>query len=480
MKLAEYSNYDAVGLADLVRRGEVKPSELAALAAQAIEAVNPKLNAVLELFADRIDGLDEASIPEGPFRGVPFALKDIGASEAGRKQECGSRIMAGHVAAADTELTRRFRASGLVNLGRTACPEFGLTMTTEPVLSGVTCNPWDPSRIAGGSSGGAGASVAAGALPMAHANDGGGSTRIPAAINGLVGLKCSRGRVTMGPDFSDLTYFLISELAVTRTVRDTAALLDAVHGPAPGEAFLPQPPARAYTDELNDPPKNLKIAFAPGTWMGQPLDPEVSDAVRRTAALCESLGHTVEEATPKVDGDVFIQAFGDLWAADGLASLEAVSQQMGRPVTGEYVEKITEVIYAAGKALPLSAYLDAKVVVDQTTRAVGTFFEDYDVLLTPTLAKQTPPTGIYGLDREGVDYQSWLAEALALIPWTPLANMTGTPAISLPLAMDSAGLPMGMHFMAGIGQEARLIGLAAALEAADPWAGRRPAVHVAN
>ena len=480
MKLDEYARYDALGLANLVRRGEVTPGELAALAAQAIEAVNPKLNAVLELFLDRVDGLDEASIPEGPFRGVPFALKDIGASEAGRRQECGSRIMLGHVAEADTELTRRFRASGLVNLGRTACPEFGLTMTTESVLSGTTCNPWDPSRIAGGSSGGAGAIVAAGALPLAHANDGGGSTRIPAGINGLVGLKCSRGRVTLGPDFSDLTYFLVSELAVTRTVRDTAALLDAVQGPMPGEAFLLQSPVRAYTDELDDPPKNLKIAFAPGTWMEQTLDPEVSDAVRRTAALCESLGHTVEEATPVFDEEALLQAFGNLWAADGVANLEAVSQQMGRPVTSEYVEKITEVIYAQGKAMSVMNYMDAKTVVDQTTRAVGAFFEEYDVLLTPTLAKQTPPTGVYGLERKGMDYSAWLTEAWSLIPWTPLSNVTGTPAISLPLAMDSAGLPMGMHFMAGMGHEARLIGLAAALEEADPWAGRRPGVHVAN
>jgi amidase len=320
--------------------------------------------------------------------------------------------------------------------------------------------------------------VAAGALPMAHANDGGGSTRIPAGINGLVGLKCSRGRVSLGPTYSDLTQFLISELAVTRTVRDTAALLDAVHGGAPGEAFQVKPPARPYMEEVADPPKNLKIAFAPGTWLGQAIDPEVSEAVRRTAALCESLGHSVEEAVPEIDAEEFSQAFGSVWSIDLVANLEAISRLTGRPINGDFLEKITLVMYAFGKAKSSTAYAEALAVVDQVAHSVGAFFEQYDLLLTPTLARQTPVTGLCGLDRDGFDFDSWLAEAIAYIPFTPVANVTGTPAISLPLAMDSDGLPMGMHFMAGMGDEARLIGLASALEEADPWIDRRPAVRV--
>ena len=480
MNLSEYSTYDALALGDLVRRGEVTPGELAGLAAAAIEAVNPKLNAVLELFADRVEDPRPDSTPDAPFHGVPFLLKDIGASEAGRKQECGSRIMAGTVAEADSELTRRFRAAGLVNLGRTACPEFGLTFTTESMHSGVTRNPWDTGRIAGGSSGGSGAMVAAGAVPMAHANDGGGSTRIPAGINGLVGLKCSRGRVSLAPIYTELSGFLISELAVTRSVRDTAALLDAVHGDTPGEAFATRPPLRPYSEEVLDPPKNLKVAFAPGPGLARPLDPEVSAAVRSTASLCESLGHTVEEATPEIDADEFSEAFGCLWALDAVAGLDAASRLTGRPVDGDFVEKMTQVIYAFGKAKSSTAYIEALGVVDQVMRSVGAFFEEYDVLLTPVLAKQTPLTGICGLDRDTLDFESWLDEALSYLPWTPIANVSGTPAISLPLAMDSAGLPVGMHFMAGMGGESRLIGLAAALEEAAPWSGRRPAVHVAN
>ena len=478
MNLEEYSSYDAVGLADLVRRGEIRPAELWALAAQAVETVNPKLNAVLELFSDRIEGLDEASIPEGPFRGVPFLMKDVGAAEAGRKQECGSRMLAGIVAEEDWELMRRFRAAGLVNIGRTACPEFGLTFTTESVHSGITCNPWDTGRIAGGSSGGAGAMVAAGAVPMAHANDGGGSTRIPAAINGLVGLKCSRGRVSLGPDFSDLSEFLVSEFAVTRTVRDTAVLLDAVQGGAPGEPFLMQAPARSYLDELADPPRKLKIAYAPGTWLGQPIDPEPGDAVRRTAALCESLGHDVEEAAPEINAEAFVESFGSLWSIALVANVEAISRLTQRPITSDFLEKITLVIYEFGKAKSSTAYAEAIAAVDQFARTLGNFFEQYDLLLTPTLAKETPATGLYGLDRDGSDFPGWLAEAIAVIPWTPMANLCGTPAISLPLAMSQDGLPLGMHFMAGMGDEATLLGLAGALEEADPWIQRRPAVRV--
>ena len=348
MNLDEYAGFDALDLARLVREGEVTAVELQRLAVAGAEAVNAELNAVIEIFADRRDGIEAADLPDGPFRGVPFFVKDLGCAEAGRTRDSGSRLTQGYVATTDTEVMRRFRAAGLVSLGRTTTPEFGATGTTESILTGATRNPWNTGRSSGGSSGGSAAIVAAGVVPMASGGDGGGSIRIPAAACGLVGLKPSRGRVTRAPAGSNLVSPLVQELGVTRSVRDTAQLLDAIHGPAPGDAFEIRPPVRPYAEEVGAPTGLLRIAMSTGPWGPYASDPAVIEAVSATATLLEDMGHVVEEARPEISYETYFATFADLWCAAKPAALDAAAALTGRQVGEQTVEPGVLAMYRKG------------------------------------------------------------------------------------------------------------------------------------
>jgi amidase len=479
MDLSEYARHDAVGLAELVRARQISARSLAKLALLGVEKVDPRLNAVVEVYRDRLADLGEDA-PEGPLGGVPFFTKDLACPERGRLHEMGSRLAQGFVSPHSAYLMERFVAAGLVNLGRTTCPEFGFTYTTESVLTGATCNPWNPERIAGGSSGGSGAIVAAGVVPVAHANDGGGSTRIPASCNGLVGLKCSRGRVSMGPDTSDLTFPLGSDLVVSRSVRDTAAVLDAVHGPGPGEAVGIAPPERPYASELGAPTGTLRIAVSGAGWGGVTLAPDVAQGLAGVARLCEEMGHEIREVGPPFDHDAFNDAFGTLWCTLGAPILDEVAEITGRKVSPDTVEPITLELYEEGKRRPASDLVHALGTMNYITRSLATFFEEFDLLLTPTLAVPPPPLGTHHLARPGVSLEQFMDEASQVIPYTPFANFTGIPAITLPLCASRDGLPIGMHFATRFGDEAALIRVASALEQARPWAERRPQIHVAD
>ncbi len=481
MNLEEYCRYDATGLAQLVQRGDVRAKELAQLAAEGVAKVNPILNAVIETFDDRIDGLDEASIPGGPFHGVPFFLKDLGPRQKGRRQEGGSRLMKGFVADYSSFLTEQIERAGLNILGRTTCPEYGVTGTTESILTGATGNPWDPTRIAGGSSGGSAAIVAAGVLPMAHSNDGGGSTRIPASICGNVGMKHSRGRISYAPEGCDLSFPLFSDGVNAHTVRDVAGFLDAVMGPAPGEPIPFCKPDRPYIEEASRDPGKLRIAVCADKLGPIACDKEVARETNRIAKLCEDAGHIVETAAPPLDYEQYLHVFKRIWCIDISAMLDYEAAEMKRAVSLDTVEPMTLKMYEAGKDATAAERLGISSVLSMTGRQLGAFYEEYDLLLTPVMAQSTPPLGSpFNLVQEGQSLDEWFENAFQLIPITPLNNFTGTPAISLPMCRDGNGMPLGMHFMAPMGREDRLFNIAGQLEQIAPWIDKRPGVHVTS
>jgi amidase len=313
MKLADYSSFDGVALAESVRKREVAPKELMHSFVEAVEKVNPRINAVIEVYLDRIEGLDDHAILTSPFAGVPFLMEDIGAHEGGRHQESGSRLMKGFVADKDSFLTELFKKAGLTLMGRTTTPEFALGISTESALTGATRNPWNLETMCGGSSGGSAASVAAGIVPIAHGSDNGGSIRIPASACGLVGLKPSRGRVTLGPDMGELWPGMLQEFILSRTVRDTALMLDMVSGPAPGDPFIITQPVRPYAQEANTPAERLRIAWTANSW--QPsgfVDPEVVRCVEQVVSKCERAGHELIEASPVFDYEEYLKAMRSL------------------------------------------------------------------------------------------------------------------------------------------------------------------------
>jgi amidase len=476
MNLSEYAAYDALGLADLVRRKEVTPRELCHLALRAIEKLNPQLNAVIESFPDRADS---APPPDGPFAGVPFLVKDF-PMEAGVKAEMGSQLAAGFTPARDSMLMQRFRQAGLINLGRTTTSEFGLAALTVSRHTGATRNPWDLGRTTAGSSGGSAAAVAAGIVPLANGGDGGGSIRNPASFCGLVGLKPTRGRISLGPDTGDPYSGMVAGFALTRTVRDCAAALDAVEGPAIGDPFEIPRPAVPYLAELAQPAGRLRIAVTTAAWSGLPIDPEVAPAVAATAGLLEQMGHVVIEDTPRFDYGVFLAAQIDLWCGHTAAFIDAIAQAVGRVPSEQNLQTTSWATYVAGKALPATHLVAAEEHYNLVTRAVAQFLAGYDVLLTPTNTCLPLPFGAHELDAPGATVQDLFDHLAPIETFTALFNGTGHPALSLPIHVSRAGLPIGLQFVAGFGQEAKLFRLAAALEQAQPWHERRPAIHVSR
>ncbi|MCG8967556.1 amidase [Streptomyces sp. CL12-4] len=475
MRVTEYVDFDAVGLAELVAKGEVSPAELQAAAREAAQVVNPQINAIVETWpAD-----DEPSPGSTPLAGVPFLIKDIGVSMAGRRTELGSRLAAGNVARADSSLMLRFRRAGLVTFGRTATPEMAYSITTEPVLYGATRNPWDLERSAGGSSGGAAAAVAAGVVPLAHGTDAAGSLRIPAACNGLFGLKPTRGRVSMGPDFDELFNGLAVHGSVSRTVRDSAALLDQIRGPEPGDPYFAQQPPRPYAEEVARHPGSLRIGVITQAWGGRRTTTPVSDALSRTVRLLESLGHRVEEVTVDlgVGWEEFVLANARLFAANLAASVDELADAFDRPVDSSTLEPVTLAGYHYGQRVGGAEFVTALTIRNRVARSLAQYFDVHDMLLTPTLPELPVSLGTYADGTEALDGLGWIRRVLDRSPFTMPFNTAGTPAMSVPVTADAeTGLPIGMQFAAGYGREGRLYRLAGQLEQASPWSGRTPTV----
>ncbi|HEV2532967.1 amidase [Phenylobacterium sp.] len=464
MNFEEYRRHDAVGLAALVAKREVAAGELLDLAVARMTEVNPKVNAVTLDLSDRARKEPTA---EGPLAGVPFLLKDLGAALGGVPTSYGSRMFAQVTPAADSAITRLYKAAGLSIFGKTNTPEFGLWPVTESELLGAARNPWDLSRTPGGSSGGASAAVAAGIVPAAHASDGGGSIRIPASCCGLFGMKPSRGRVSFAPNGEGWAGASIQH-AVTRSVRDSAALLDAVCQPQPGDPYFLEPPERPFADEARRDPGKLRIAmFAGSLTVGRTLDPECAAAVRDAAKLCESLGHTVEDASLPGDHAAMQAAAGVVMSASVAANMDAEAQRRGRPVDEGDAEGLTMGAYRRGKATAASEYVRAVQTLHAYGRAAAELFERYDIFLLSTLGRPAVPVGWIFEDPKEITERLF-----SFMPNTQAFNNSGQPAMTVPLAWSAAGLPIGVQFVAKIGEEGLLFRLAGQLEQAQPWFDR--------
>ncbi len=477
MKVDEYAAHDASGLAELIKTGKVTAAEVHAAAVDGLRAVLPRLGAgASEPFDVPLE--HDAN---GPLGGVPFALKDLVCHAAGVPTRMGSRLTGpdGLTFPHDTDLMARFRRAGLATTILSTSPEMGYSANTEPLIHGSTRNPWDLTRSAGGSSGGSSALVAAGAVPVAHANDGGGSIRIPAACNGLVGLKPTRGRVPIGPDYQEALSGFACEFVVTRTVRDTAALLDEVAGWAPGDKYRLQMPERPYAHEAGRDPAPLRIAVNTASWAGTDVDPEVVAAVDGVATTLEGLGHHVERDTPEFDWAEFMLAHYRVWGGFVAESVHAISSLSGLAPSRDTLESTVLAGYEYGRGLTVIEMGEAFGIVNRISRILGRFHQRYDVLLTPTT--NTPPMPLGYLDANAdLDHEAWTRRIFDSFSFTPLFNLTGAPAISLPLATTAGGLPIGVQFAADLCGESTLIALAGQLERALPWADRRPGVHVAG
>jgi len=472
-RLAEqFERYDGLGLAELIRTKEATPEEVLAATLERIDGRNPAINAVVTRMDDHARAAIRAGLPDGPFKGVPYLLKDLGALYTGVVTSYGSGLFASNVPDHDSEIVARMKRAGLVIVGKSNTPEMGIAPSTEPRLFGPTRNPWNLGHSAGGSSGGAAAAVAAGMLPMAHATDGGGSIRIPASACGLFGLKPTRARNPMGPDAGEGWSGASIGHAVTWSVRDSAALLDATSGPDIGDPYWAPPPARPFLEEVGRDPGRLRIALTTTPWLAGPVDPECAEAVRGAAKLCASLGHHIEEARPQFDEAAWGQASRTIVVASLTFTLETRAAALGRPLSQDDVERITWERVQEARAFSAADYARAIHTVHRTGRAVARFLEHYDILLTPTMAKPPHPLGVLSLSNP--DSAAFLAARTASVGFTALFNSSGHPAMSVPLAVSKSGLPLGVQFVARFGDEATLFRLASQLEAAQPWKDRRP------
>ena len=471
MRLDEYSAHDAVGLRDLLRAGDVSEAELVAAAREAIGAVDGTLNALAMPLFDA--PLDHAA--DGPFAGVPFLIKNSGPVAEGVPFTMGSDLFEGAVAPCDLEIMRRFRAAGLATLGVTNVPEMVISFATESRRHGITRNPWDPERGAGGSSGGSAALVAAGCVPMAHGNDGAGSIRIPASCCGLVGLKPSRGRTPAGPHETELLFGMAYEFALARTVRDVAHLLDAVQGAGVGDKVMAIPPVRPYADEVGAPPPRLRVALATTAFSGVPVDPECAGAAQAVAAHLASEGHEVGDTSPAIDADLVREVYDSITLV-ALAGVPEIAPVTPGPDTAEGTT-----LAAFERAHTLTAVEIGRGfrAFHAVARSAALFFEDHDLLVTPTLAHPPWEHGRLEYDRPGRSMGSWIDAIFEYGPFTAPFNIGGQPAISVPTGQSADGLPIGVQIVAAHGREDLLFRVAAQLEEALPWAGRRPRVHAA-
>jgi Asp-tRNA(Asn)/Glu-tRNA(Gln) amidotransferase A subunit family amidase len=471
---AEYEQYDALGLADLVRRKEVTPSELLEAAIERVEARNPAVNAVvMKLYYYGKKAIADG-LPDGPFRGVPFLMKDLTSPVAGVRMTRGSKFFADTPPApADSEHVKRLKRAGLVIFGRTNTCELGLSLTCEPQLHGPTRNPWNFAHISGGSSGGAAAAVAARMLPIAHASDGFGSIRAPAACCGLVGLKPTRSRNTFAPFAGEGLGGVSTEHAVSLTVRDSAALLDATRGPGPGDPYVAPAPAGPYLREAGANPGELRIAWTAKSPNGAGVDPECLRLLAETVELCADLGHNVEEGNPEIDGAAIVPTFLTLASANTVVNL-ASHPTAGRPAREGEVERITWLTAKMGEKISAPDYVRATQTAHRLGRQMAAFHSEWEVLLTPGLA--SPAVKLGWLDMMMDDVDEYWRRVFAFSPFTVWLNLTGQPGLMLPLGQSSGGLPLAVQLVARFGDEATLFRLGAQLEAARPWFGRKPAL----
>lgn len=486
MSWDEWARHDALGLAARLRKGEVTPAELAEQAAAAVAKVDSELSAIVELFDDVIaDPLKDGMNPAGVFAGLPYLMKDLGPQMKGRLQEMGSRLMRGNRAAADTFLTQKIRQAGLNIIGRTTTPEFGCCSSAENPAVYVTRNPWDTGYTTCGSSAGTGAAVAAGILPISHGSDGGGSIRIPAGVNGNIGLKPSRGVFSIAPAMSDLSGLVSTQGCHTRTVRDSAAFFDACRGGAPGE-FMPfWQPAEPYLKQIERDPGPLRIALS-HEWGDYRATPAIVDELSRVGRFLEGLGHKVDWALPKVDIRAAFAAQTTCYISNFAQTIANLIAPLGHTRPPEdLVEPMNIRIWEAGIDTSFSARAKMQAVFNSTSRGFGAFFEEWDVILTPITALPTPKVGTteYLTLSDNPDVHDWFGNLWRFFAYTPLANLCGIPGISLPLARHQNGLPLGIQAQAAQAQDGLLLQLAAQIERAigGQWNdGRRPAVHVAN
>lgn len=476
-----YSRLDAIAQADLVRSGEASPLDLVDAAIARIERLNPRLNAVIHTCFDRARERARGPLPDGPFRGVPFLLKDLDVLANGLPMHAGTKFLkeAGYTGDHDSYVVEKFDAAGLITVGKTNTPEFGLNITTEPEAYGPSRNPWNVDHSTGGSSGGSAAAVAAGLVPIAHASDGGGSIRIPASECGLVGLKPSRGRLSLGPEHGEYWSGLVTSHVVSRSVRDTATALDCVAGEMPGDPYTAPPPGRSFASALADVPKRLRIGIVRRVPNGTvTLHPDCIAAVDATARLLADLGHDVEESHPAAMEEVEPTAthFTTLVCSWMAASLGRWGETVGREITAADVEPATWLFAEIGKSVTASQYIHTLQELHAYTRRMAAWWASgYDVLLTSTLGEPPPRIGELVPPRDNP--MDGLARTLSVMPFTSMFNITGQPAMSLPLHWNDAGLPIGLQFVAAYGREELLLRLAAQLEAAQPWSERLPQVH---
>lgn len=495
MEFNEYIKHDAMGLAELVKKKEVTPAELCEAAISRIEGVNPRVNAVVTKMYDIARTAAKGDIPDGPFRGVPFLLKDLMAAFAGVPLTGSSKAYRKYVPQHDSELVARFKKAGLLVVGKSNTPEFGLMGVTEPELFGACRNPWNTGHTPGGSSGGSAAAVAAGMVPMASGGDGGGSIRIPASCCGLFGLKPTRGRNPMGPDRGQYWQGAVVEHVISRSVRDSAAVLDATNGADPGAPYVIQPPADSYLAEASRAPRALKIAFDTSSPIGKGVHPECKKAVEDAARLLESLGHNVEEGRPQLDGKEIAVGFITMVCAEVAADVNEVERLFGAAAARNELELGTRTLGLLGRTFSACDLSLAIRAWEKAARVMGGFFKKYDIYMTPTMARPPVKIGELGGFKPAEKVISTLSNALsagkflraagvvekvaidnlAAMPFTQLGNITGLPSMSAPLHWTPDGLPVGVCFNAPFGDEATLFRLAAQLEKAAPWFDKRPA-----
>jgi amidase len=489
----EYDQYDGLGLAELIRKKEISAEAVAETAIARIEALNPKLNAVITPMYDLARAAIRQGLPDGPFTGAPFLLKDLLAAYAGVPMTNGSRAYKDYIPARDSEMVTRFKRSGAVILGKTNTPELGLLGTTEPELHGPTRNPWNTEHTPGGSSGGSAAAVASGMVPLASGGDGGGSIRIPAACCGLFGLKTTRGRNPTGPEVGAIWQGAVIEHVITRTVRDSAAMLDVTQGPDMGPPFILPPPDGPYLKEMEREPGRLKIAFTTRSPLNTPVHPECVKGVIETAHLLETLGHRVEEAEPGTDGHALALSYLTMYFGEVAADIDALKEILGRKARRNDVEDLTWTLGLMGRTYCAGYFVKAIREWGKAARIMGRFHQEYDLYLTPTLA--CPPVKIGELKPKPAEALalkiinvlglgrlvklSGMMDKLAIkslseTPFTQLPNFTGQPAMSVPLHWTPDGLPCGSQFIGRFGDESTLFKLARQLEQARPWFERRP------
>ena len=494
---SEYPQYDAIGLAELVRNKEVTPAELCEEAIRRIEALNPKINAVIHPMYDMARKA-LAHIPaEGVFAGVPFLLKDLISEYAGVPMTCGSKALRNYIPDSDSEIVKRYKKAGLVVLGKTNCPEFGLLAYTEPELHGPTRNPWNLKHSSGGSSGGSAAAVSAGMTPIASGGDGGGSIRIPASACGLFGLKPSRGRTPSGPNSGEIWQGLVAEHVITRSVRDSAAALDVLQGADIGAPYIITPPETPYLKAIEHPPGKLRIAFNTASPINTTVHPECEKAVYETATLLLRLGHDVEEDRPEIDGIKLAKCYFTLYFGEVAAEIKQIESMTGKPLKPSDIEPVTWTLGLLGRTISAGDFVFAKRYWNDAARAMGRFHQKYDLYMTPTVASPPPKIGelkpkpiersllkaINSLGCGKLLVWSGLSdklsvESMAKFPFTQIANFTGQPAMTVPLHWTADNLPMGVQFIAPFGDEVTLFKLASQLEKANPWFDKIPSIAV--